>query len=179
MSISASEFLKWLNVFKVPQGTTPINGKVNAGILNQIAYYAATGSTVSGLTSANNATLTTNSSGVPSWTASALPMGYADITGTTQAASVNMIYTTSNAAQTTATLPATAALGSRVSLQGQGAAGWVLKANTGQVINVYGSPTSSGGTVTSANRYDSIEVICTVANTTWGTRFVSSLPAIA
>ena len=42
-------------------------GKVNSGTANQLAYYASTGTTVGGLSSANSASLVTNSSGVPAW----------------------------------------------------------------------------------------------------------------
>lgn len=46
------------------------SGTVNAGTANQLAYYAANGDAVSGLTGANSAMLVTNSSGVPAMTAS-------------------------------------------------------------------------------------------------------------
>ena len=49
-------------------------GTVNSGTANQLAYYATTGTAVSGLTSANNGILATNGSGVPSIT-TALPSG--------------------------------------------------------------------------------------------------------
>ncbi len=42
-------------------------GTVNPGLINQLGYYAAAGSTISGLTGANNAVLVTGNTGVPSW----------------------------------------------------------------------------------------------------------------
>lgn len=42
------------------------SGTVNAGLQNQMAYYAANGTAVSGLATANNGALVTNGSGVPS-----------------------------------------------------------------------------------------------------------------
>ena len=90
-----------------------------------------------------------------------------NIPGTTQAAAVNNGYIIGNAGQTTVTLPETAALGDQVSIRGLGAAGWILAANTGQTLKVDGQTTSSGGTLTSAGQYDSIDVCCVVANTTW------------
>lgn len=42
---------------------------VNAGLVNELAYYAAPGSIISGLATVNNAALTTNSSGTPTWQA--------------------------------------------------------------------------------------------------------------
>lgn len=46
---------------------TSTSGTINPGLANQLAYYAANGTTISGLTSANNSILNTNGSGVPSW----------------------------------------------------------------------------------------------------------------
>lgn len=46
----------------------PSQGTVNPGTINQIAYYASTGETVSGLATANNSILATNGSGVPAMT---------------------------------------------------------------------------------------------------------------
>jgi len=97
-----------------------------------------------------------------------------DVSGTTQAAAVNNGYICSNASATTVTLPATAAEGSVVSVQGKGAAGWVLAANTGQTIQVGQTASSTAGSVTSAAQYDSISVVCITANTTWATTSVLS-----
>lgn len=58
-SNGAAALPTWQNV----SGT----GTVNSGTANQLAYYATTGTAVSGLTSANNAGLLTNGSGVPAW----------------------------------------------------------------------------------------------------------------
>ena len=65
------------------------------------------------------------------------------------------------------TLPATAALGSIVYVQGLGVGGWILTANGGQTVQVGSLATSAGGTVTSGNQWDAIGVVCVVANTTW------------
>lgn len=92
---------------------------------------------------------------------------YNDVSGTTQAAAVNNGYVISNAGQTTVTLPATAAEGSVIAVQGKGAAGWVLTANTGQVIHLGSSASSSAGTLTSTNQWDAVTVVCVTANTTW------------
>jgi microcystin-dependent protein len=58
------------------------SGTVNGGTINQLAWYAGTGSTVSGLATANSSVLVTSGGGVPSL-GTTLPNG---ITGTTQAA---------------------------------------------------------------------------------------------
>lgn len=174
--------------------------------------YSNGANTVTGLATANSASLVTDGSGVPSLqalsagqiligttgaapTAAAINSGtgilvangsgsitvslsgvgsliWNDVSGTTQAAAVNSAYVISNASQTTVTLPATAALGSIVAVQGKGAAGWILTANTGQVIHLGSSASSTAGTLTSTNLWDNVEVVCVTANTTWSVRSV-------
>jgi hypothetical protein len=92
---------------------------------------------------------------------------WSTVAGTTQAIDVNNGYVSGNAAQTTFTLPATAAVGDRAAVEGLGAAGWILTANAGQTIKLGTSTTSSGGTLTSVAASDNVYVICIVANTTW------------
>lgn len=112
----------------------------------------------------------TNGTGSITIASTASGLTWANIAGTSQAATVNSGYVVGNAAQTTITLPATAALGSVVAIQGKGAAGWILAANLGQTINVGEAPTSTAGSVTSAAANDAIEVVCVTANTTWSMR---------
>ena len=47
-------------------GTAPGSGGINAGLINELAYYAASGNTISGLSTADNGVLVTDGSGVPS-----------------------------------------------------------------------------------------------------------------
>lgn len=61
------------------------SGTVNGGTVNQLAWYAGSGSTISGLATANNALLVTSSGGVPS-IATVIPN---NVTATTQAAATN------------------------------------------------------------------------------------------
>lgn len=49
--------------------TTSASGHVTSGTINQLSWYAATGDTVSGLSTVNNAGLLTDGSGVPGWVA--------------------------------------------------------------------------------------------------------------
>lgn len=73
-------------------------GTVSAGTINQLGYYAAGGTTISGLSTANNGVLVTNGSGAPS-IATTLPTSITiptatisnpAITGTATAVTVNM-----------------------------------------------------------------------------------------
>jgi len=76
-------------------------------------------------------------------------------------------YINDNVGLTTFTLPAVAAVGDTFQIAGKSAAGWTIAQNAGQTIHVSGVSTSVGvlGTVSSANRRDCIELLCTVANT--------------
>jgi hypothetical protein len=93
------------------------------------------------------------------------------ITDTTQTADVNSSYIVGNALQTTVTLPALATVGSIVTIVGQGAGGWVLAPSSGQTIKVSSVPASATTSITSANQYDTISVICVVQDTTWNTLY--------
>jgi hypothetical protein len=83
-------------------------------------------------------------------------------------AAVNTGYYITDASQVTITLPAVAAAGSIVAIAGNGAGGWILQPGSGQTIKVIN--VSAGTSITSAEQYDCIEVICVVANTTWVAR---------
>lgn len=169
---------------------------------------------VTGLTTANSASLVTTNAGVPVWSATmtngqliigstgATPvaanltagtgisitnaagsitisastsgLGWSTISGTTQAADVNNGYIVGNAGQTTITLPAVFAIGDVVIIKGLGAAGWILAANTGDIIQLGQTATSAGGTLTSAGNFDTVYVTGLVANTTWSVDYVFS-----
>lgn len=114
-----------------------------------------------------------------SWSArviSAPPAGFSwvAVSGTTQACAVNTGYIANNAAQTTFTAPATAAVGDEIIIKGVGAAGWIMTANTGQTIRLGTAVTAAAGTVTSANGNDSFKMTCIVANTTWSIDYAIS-----
>lgn len=90
-----------------------------------------------------------------------------DVSGTSQAAAVNQGYIISNAGQTTVTIPATAAEGSVFGVAGKGAAGWILQMNTGQTCHFGNTATTSAGSLTSTNQWDSVQIVCVTANTTF------------
>lgn len=112
-------------------------------------------------TGGSGATLTiTGSGGGFTWNA---------VAGTSQNAAVNNGYITQNAGQTTVNLPGTCAVGDVIRVAGSGAAGWIIDAPAGDTINVGSSVTSSGGTVTSTDDKDAIELLCITADSVWTT----------
>lgn len=73
--ISPDDFYKWLQVFNITSGGGGGgSGTVSPGTINELAYYAANGSTVSGLTTGNDGVLVTSATGEPS-ISSTLPSG--------------------------------------------------------------------------------------------------------
>ena len=162
-----------------PTLITPVLGAATATSVNKMAITApATSSTLAvadgkTLTCSNTLTFTgTDSSSVNFGGGGTVAYGVAgiswnNVSGTTQAAAVNNGYVCSNAGATTVTLPATAAIGAVVGIIAAGAGGFILTANSGQTIKFGTSTTATAGNLTSSNEYDSLWVICVVANTTW------------
>jgi hypothetical protein len=182
---------------------------VVSGLINQLAYYAATGSQVSGLATQNSSVLRTNNSGAPSWagpmtngqlligstgssptlgtitgtagvsvsvgagtitiSGTGSGIGWNEITGTTQTMAADQGYVTNNAGLVTLTLPTTAAFGTVINIVGKGAGGWKVAQNAGQNIQLGSSSSTVGvaGYIESTNQFDSIDLLCTTANTTW------------
>lgn len=91
------------------------------------------------------------------------------VAGTTQAMAVDNGYINANAALTTLTLPAAAVVGDVIEVCGEGVGGWTIAQNAGQTIQYGAAATTTGvgGTISSTNRYDTIRLVCRVANTTW------------
>lgn len=88
----------------------------------------------------------------------------------TQAMASNTVYIVDDPASlVTLTLPAVSAVGDRISVIGQSVDGWIIAQSPGQQIQVSPQQTTLGatGTLASTNQYDSINLICIVANTIW------------
>ncbi len=91
------------------------------------------------------------------------------VTTTTQQAPANASYIANNAGLVTVTLPTTAAVGSRVRVIGVGAGGWRVAQNANQLVHnsAAATTTGTGGSLSSSNRYNAVELVCVVANTEW------------
>lgn len=130
---------------------------------------------VSGVGTSGQVLTSNGAAALPTWQAASFTgLSWSTVTGTTQAAAVNNGYIANNAGAVTVTLPATAAIGSVVIIKGLGAGGWVMAANSGQTIRIGNQTTSTAGSLTSANQFDTIQVTCVVANTTWSADYVYS-----
>lgn len=91
---------------------------------------------------------------------------------------VNGAYITDSATQIVLTLPASAAVGTSISVAGLGAGGWRIAQNASQYIRVGTAVTTVGvaGYVEAFDRYDSIQLICIEADLGW-TCFTGPLSA--
>lgn len=79
-------------------------------------------------------------------------------------------YIINGGSQLQMTLPVTSAAGSVINIRGLGAGGYIIKQNAGQNIVVSSgsiTTTGTGGSVASAAQYDTFDMTCIVANTTW------------
>ncbi len=94
---------------------------------------------------------------MPTWT---------DVSGTSQTLAANQGYTADNGALVTFTLPASAAVGDMYVITGRGAGGWKVAQLSGQQIHFGALATTSGtgGSLASTGQYDSVGIVCTVAN---------------
>jgi hypothetical protein len=92
---------------------------------------------------------------------------WAEVTGTSQTADTNWGYIVNNAALVTVTLPSTCAVGKRFYVTGKGAGGWTIAQNAGQTIHLGSSSTTTGvgGSLSSTNRRDTLEMVCVTADT--------------
>jgi hypothetical protein len=91
------------------------------------------------------------------------------VAGTTQQLAIGNSYISNNVALTTFTLPTTAAVGDEIEIIGSGAGFWRLAQNASQLVkfNAAVTTTGVGGSITSTQAANTINIKCTVANTTW------------
>lgn len=94
---------------------------------------------------------------------------WTEVTGTTQQLAVGNGYIANNAALVTLTLPTVASLGDTIKVLGKSANFFRVAQNASQFINIVSVSTSVGvgGSLTSTEQFDSIELICTTANNGW------------
>jgi len=94
---------------------------------------------------------------------------WTEVTGTTQAAAADNGYIANNESLVTVTLPETCAVGKVVRVAGKGSGLWKIAQNESQIIYFGDQNTTSGtaGYLAAQTQYDSIELLCITANTTF------------
>ncbi len=119
------------------------------------------------LVGGTNVTITTNAS-TDTITISAASGALAVVhtTGTSATLAVETNYFADNVGLVTYTLPASAAVGQRIRVRGQGAGGWTIVENSGQIIHFGNQDTTvDTGSLSSTAQYDSVDLECMVTDT--------------
>lgn len=114
--------------------------------------------------STNSVTTTTHTHAISGFQ---LAFTWNDVTGTTQAMTVNNGYLADSASLVTLTLPSTASFGTIIEVAGAGGGGWKVAQNSGQIIRFGNASTTlgTGGYLASTHTRDSIKLLCVTANT--------------
>ena len=96
-------------------------------------------------------------------------LDWSRVAGPAVAMDVDNGYIPTNAALVTFTLPATADLGTKIEILGEGVGGWLIAQNAGQSIQFGNDSTTvgAGGSLASVNQWDTVVLTCRVADTTW------------
>ena|ERR1700685_45864 len=163
-------------------------GGINPGLINDIAYYAAAGSTISPLATADNAVMVTNGTGVPSFSTT-LPTGliipgytsinWVDQISSTATLAINTGYVNDNGATlVNYTLPAVSPLGSIIEIYGKSAGLFYINQRAGQQIieGINSTTVGTGGVYQSTAQYDYVRLVCITSNLTWGVTGVIGNP---
>ena len=93
---------------------------------------------------------------------------YANVTTATQAIDATARYIANYVSGLlTFTLPLSADVGSCIEIIGSSSSGWTIAQNSSQIIHINSVATTTGigGSVSSTNRYNSIKLVCILANT--------------
>jgi len=92
---------------------------------------------------------------------------WVDETGASVTMAANTGYTSDDGASlVTFTLPATAAIGDWIEINGKGSGGWTLIEGTGQSIHIGNqTSTTTTGSLSSTNQWDCVRLRCVTANT--------------
>jgi hypothetical protein len=121
--------------------------------------------------------LTSVVNGVAIW--EALQEGITNTLITTQQMATNNTYISANAGLSTFTLPLVSNVGDILTLVGEGAGFWTIHQNALQSIkfNAATTTTGTGGSITSTQAGNTINLVCTIANLTWTVAFASGAQA--
>ena len=145
-------------------------GALSVGTDGQVLLGVSAGNPVFATLTSTGSTITfTPGAGTLNLEAVATGLAWSEATNATLALVVNNGYIMNRATAITATLPVTAAQGTIIELCGKGAGLSVVAQNALQSIN-FGDVSTTvgvGGSLTATNQYDTLRLLCTVADTTW------------
>lgn len=151
--------------------TVPVGG---TGGTSFTAYAVITGGTTStgnlqSVASVGTAgqVLTSNGAGALPTFQNVIGNAWIDQTSSPVTLVANSAYISDTVGLLTFNVPATVAQGVEFEIAGFGSGGWLVRFNTGQVGNLNSTATSSAGSFASTSRYDTIKLLCVVANTTF------------
>ena len=170
-----------------------VQNAVADGVTKGVSTYpAAQFTTAAGVVSINNATAV--STGIASFNplnftvlagAVSLTGIYAftwfPVVGVAQLLSPNAGYYTTNGALTAFTLPAVAAAGSIIKIQGASVGGWTITQGAGQQVvftSTVATTAGAGVRITSVDSREGLELLCITANTTWQALNVKGNPTV-
>jgi len=165
--ISSQETLSQVYQAFATQLITPFAGDPNGNVAGTI-YQQFVWDTVSFKLYICTAT-GTSSTAVWTLATSSSTFNWNVISVTSAIMSGNNGYITNNVALVTLTLPTTSSVGQVIKIVGLGAGGWQIAQNVGQsiVIGDQSTTTGGGGSLSSTNANDAIELVTTIANTQW------------
>jgi len=139
--------------------TGDVGGLVGPDATFNIDLLGGTGCTTTGTPASNQIVFDVTGGGIT----------WSRVAGPAVAAAIDSGYIPTNAALVTFTLPVTAAVGTVIEIAGEGAGMWAIAQNAGQSIQ-FGNLSSTvgvGGSITASNQWDTIKIVCRVADTTW------------
>lgn len=125
---------------------------------------------VSGVGSSAQVLTSNGAAALPTWQTPAFGvLPWTDQSTTSVTMTVNNAYVADNASLVTLTLPSTAAFGSVFQIVGKGAGGWKIGQAASQLIHIGNqvTTTGTGGSLASSNQWDSVQLVCVTANTTF------------
>jgi len=103
------------------------------------------------------------------------------VVGVVQLLAPNAGYYTTNAAPTAFTLPAIAAAGSIIKIQGASGGGWTISQALGQQViftSTVATSAGAGARVASSSARDGLELLCITANTNWQALNIKGNPLV-
>ena len=80
-------------------------------------------------------------------------------------------YVADSASLVTFTVPAAPAFGETYEIVGKGTGGWKIQMGAGQVVNLGDTPSTSGGSLASTNRFDTCNLVCVTTPNTFVVRY--------